>query len=395
MAIESTQEKVIHNVHVHLFNIDYIPKYFLSRFLPVSFTKKKWLGNLALSFFRGSINRYLAFLYSGLKKSHAEIYDELAGYYPRDTIFVPLSVDFDFMGAGPCERDYMQQIQDLSALRKKRPARLFPFLGIDPRREGLLDLVKQYIEKENFVGLKMYPALGFFPDDERLFPIFEYAVKHNLPITSHCVPKNKNHFRTPITDEMKKKVEAEDFDRDQMKDYFKSNYDFAYYLNHPHWYTKVLNKFPTLKINLAHFGGNDEWDRFLDLSYIPKETERTRSKKASLTIHKLDLEKSWFRQIRDLIRDQRYPNVYSDISFTVHDHKLFPLLKNLLRTKETRDYVLFGSDFYMLQKDFRERRFGMDVRGYLDEDDFWQIADTNPRKFLESSFYPPRLSGIS
>ena len=41
-----------------------------------------------------------------------------------------------------------------------------------------------------------------------------------------------------------------------------------------------------------------------------------------------------------------------------------------------------GSDFYMNQLRYSERSFGLDLRGYLGEDDFKTIAYTNPRKFL-------------
>ncbi|MCB0618653.1 MAG: hypothetical protein KDC43_03210, partial [Saprospiraceae bacterium] len=50
-----------------------------------------------------------------------------------------------------------------------------------------------------------------------------------------------------------------------------------------------------------------------------------------------------------------------------------------------REKILLGSDFYMLQKDYRERRFGIDLRGYLSDDDYWQIAEVNPRRFLANS----------
>ena len=74
--------------------------------------------------------------------------------------------------------------------------------------------------------------------------------------------------------------------------------------------------------------------------------------------------------IRNLMRNKEYPNVHADISFTVHDKGLYPILKNLLQSSDSKNYVLFGSDFYMMQKDYRERRFSMDVRGYLDDDDY-------------------------
>ena len=93
--------------------------------------------------------------------------------------------------------------------------------------------------------------------------------------------------------------------------------------------------------------------------------------------------------IRDLIRNNE--NIYADISFTVYDRSLYAMLKNLMHTPQVKDRVLFGSDFYMLQKDYRERRFGLDVRGYLDDDDYWQIAETNPVDFLTSYFHDFRL----
>ena len=65
---------------------------------------------------------------------------------------------------------------------------------------------------------------------------------------------------------------------------------------------------------------------------------------------------------------------------------LYPLLRNLLKTPQIKNNVLFGSDFYMLQKDYSERRFGIDVRGYLNDDEFWMIAETNPKKFLGVGF---------
>lgn len=151
----------------------------------------------------------------------------------------------------------------------------------------------------------------------------------------------------------------------------KNNYDFAQYLGHPYWWEQTLKQFPRLKINLGHFGGNSEWNKYLD-------TPSDRKNPANL---------SWYKMIRNLMRNENYPNVYSDISFTVHDKGLYPILKNLLQSNDSKNYVLFGSDFYMMQKDYRERRFSMDVRGYLDDKDYWQLVETNAKYFLSSDFH--------
>ncbi len=359
---------VIHNCHVHLFNIDYIPRYYLSKMMPVTVAKKQWIAHTCYHLFKNRLHRYSAFFYSALKNSQREILEELRHYYPRRTKFVPLSIDFDYMCAGTCAKPFLKQTEELAELKKEFPEVIYPFIGVDPRRPNVLELVKTYIEEHQFSGIKMYPSLGFFPDDERLMPIYAYAEKYEIPITFHCLPKNINYCRHKFPAEMLAKAEeCPGFKKSETK----SNYNFAQYLNHPYWMAqKVLPLFPNLKVNFGHFGGNEEWDRYLDYPYDPDTNDP-----------------SWYTVIRGLMENKNYPNVYADISFTVFDQRLYPVLKNLVKSTGTRDYVLFGSDFYMLQKDYRERRFGLDVRGYLDDEDYWRIAEINPKRFLANKIH--------
>jgi uncharacterized protein len=364
---------VIHNCHTHLFTMDYIPRYFISRAFPTDLAKKKWVARLGMFLFKKHINRYAAFFFSAMNEGHEGVWEELKSYYPRTARFCVLSVDFDYMNAGMPKYPFLRQIEDLHLLAKKvneKENKLIPFLGIDPRRPGLFDLVREYVEEKGFRGLKLYPGQGFFPNDPRLDQVYAYAEKYQLPITTHCIPVNKNHFRYRPTKEMIAKASTMKGIYDE-KD-AKNSYRFAKYLNHPYWYGELLKDFPNLKINLAHFGGNEEWNKYLDNT--PPRTEK-------------DI--SWYSLIRDLLKN--HPNVYADISFTVYDRSLYPLLKNLLNSEYQRtdicspkDKVLFGTDFYMLQKDYKERRFGIDLRGYLSDEEYWQIAEVNPKRFLET-----------
>ena len=43
---------------------------------------------------------------------------------------------------------------------------------------------------------------------------------------------------------------------------------------------------------------------------------------------------------------------------------------------------LFGSDWYMVETKSEERRFGIDLRAFLGEDTFNQIANINPKIFM-------------
>ncbi|MDX1665946.1 MAG: amidohydrolase family protein [Saprospiraceae bacterium] len=384
---EYSRTYTIHNCHVHLFTIDYIPRNFLSRWFPVTLAKKKWIANLAYKLLKNRLNRYSAFFYSSLKKSHEDVLEELSAYYPRSAKFVPLSVDFDYMQAGDPIHPFEKQLKDLAQLKEKYPDKIYPFIGVDPRREDIAALVKEYIEDRGFSGIKLYPALGFFPDDDRLDPVYEYAQEYQIPITTHCIPKNQNHYRGKITDEMKEKAsEIPGYSKRQAR----RAYDFAMYLNHPYWYYKVVNRYPGLKINLAHFGGNEEWDRYLDEPYRPPEELQQRARSLGEEEKRVEIPDggrwatmSWYSWIRELIKQAE--NVYADISFTVYDDRLYPVLKNLVKSTNVKNRILFGSDFYMLQKDYRERRFGIDVRGYLDDEDYWLIAEDNPRRFLTNT----------
>lgn len=360
----------IHNCHVHLFSIEHIPAYFINGLISTRRAKqlagKKTLAKALLKIFKGKFNRYSAFLYSALNEPE-DIFNELRAYYPSDTRFVPLSVDFDYMEAGMPIRPYLQQLEDLSALREKFPDLLFPFVSADPRRPDVTALVKDYIENKGFYGIKMYPALGFFPQDSRLNELYAWAEANEIPVTTHCIPKNLNHYRGKISAEDREIAKGiPGYNEKEARD----NYDFAQYYNHPAGWKKVLEQFPRLKLNLAHFGGNLEWDKYLDDPFVKEEEVQ-----------------NWFYQIRKLIEDTNYPNVYADISFTVFDDRLYPLLKTMIAYEKTKDNILFGSDFYMLQKDYRERRFGFDMRGYLSDEYYWQIAYHNPLRFLANKIH--------
>ena len=118
-----------------------------------------------------------------------------------------------------------------------------------------------------------------------------------------------------------------------------------------------------MKICLAHFGGEGEWNKYLATSWDKS------------------MEKCWFSVILDLMKD--HANVYADISGTIHDTGLHPLLKVILQDQAIRPKVLYGSDFYMMELSLPERAFSINLRAYLSEEDYKQIAETNPQVFLK------------
>jgi predicted TIM-barrel fold metal-dependent hydrolase len=287
--------------------------------------------------------------------SQQQIFENCSRYYPENTKFVILPMDMAYMGAGKVPRAYVDQLSELSKLKKTHPQTL-PFIHIDPRREGVFDLLKQSVEEWGFKGVKLYPPLGYFPYDERLYPIYEYCEKNNLSVISHCSPYNPVHFKGSKKELYKllaksyKPIETKGKNRKKLCSNF----------SHPNNYSRVLEDFSNLNICLAHFGSEYYWDKYLA---NPNE------------------EDNWFVIIKEMLK--KHNNLYSDISFTLNKEEFFPLLKVLLANQKLKNKILFGSDYYMVETKTTELKFSIDLRAYLGENIFSEIAINNPHKFLK------------
>jgi predicted TIM-barrel fold metal-dependent hydrolase len=255
------------------------------------------------------------------------------------------------MGKGRVSQKYEDQLKGLIEIKNDNPGRVFPFLAIDPRRKWNRDKVEEYI-KLGFCGIKLYPPHGFKPYDKsykekypQLLDIYAYLQEKQIPITAHCTP-----------------------DGLQGRPYKDEDRIFA----DPDNYKDLLDKYPKLKLCLAHFGGITEWDAYLN---DPWEEN--------------DKEKAWVSKIIDMIKlddedgKPKYPNLYVDISYTAYNIQTHAYLKVLLADDRLKNRVLFGSDFYVVQVETSERAFSIGLRGYLGEEVFDQIARVNPRKFLD------------
>ena len=70
---------------------------------------------------------------------------------------------------------------------KKSQGKLIGFCTVDPfgGKESVRFLQK-YIEEDGFKGLKLHQNIqGFYPDDERLYPIYEKMQMYGLPVLYH------------------------------------------------------------------------------------------------------------------------------------------------------------------------------------------------------------------
>lgn len=363
----------IHNIHTHVFTIYHVPHKFLPLNLVTAFKNEFWNGIIRRVLRLFSIftkndyyNRVVVMADAAENKTQEEILVGMMGFYPSDTRFGLLTMDMDYMEAGKAEQDYLTQLAQMTDLKQKYGDIALPFMAIDPRRPGLLDLTRKHIDL-GYAGFKLYPPLGYFPFDERLDEVYAYAEAEGLPVITHCSPGGI-FWGGKITPELR--IHPKTGQRLEGR----NNAEFARNFSHPSNYQYVLEKFPNLKICLAHFGGDQEWARYLENSWPASEVERRRrGQKTNLSI-------SWLSTIIEMM--EVHDSLYADVAYTLHDERFLPLLKVLINTPKLREKILYGSDCYMVLLDKSERAFSINVRGYLGEKDYRQIADTNPRAFL-------------
>lgn len=355
------------NCHTHIFNRDIVPDRFLPAIVqPIAnLLQRDKTANGISRFFSliGKkdtallIKKFNQFLKIGDLKSQLEIFKLLQQFYPVNTKFCVLTMDMEFMKAGKVKQNFKSQLEELAAI-KKDPAYknlILPFIFIHPERIGLLSLVRKYIEEEQFTGLKMYPPLGYYPFDDRLDQVFAYAEKNSIPITSHCA-RGGVFYKGAITSDMRKHPITGKVYHSGKNKFFTDIY------TDPDNYEYLFAKYPNLKVNLAHFGGFDEW-----LKYLQNTIDSTG-------------ELNWYEKVKTVLR--KHKNAYTDISYTLFETDLIPLLNITLQDPTINNKVLYGTDFYMVEQHKTEKEFSINLRASIGEDNYRLIAEQNPKRFL-------------
>lgn len=228
-----------------------------------------------------------------------------------------------------------------------------------PEGEGALKLVRIAIEQAGFVGVKMYPPVGFLPLincrlsihakggiadklDRALRVFYKYCEDNAVPITTHTNASNA----------------------------YASGYG---QLAEPRLWWPVLNEFPNLRLNLGHFGHTT----------------------GSNTSRGLRACESWMRQAAVLM--QNFEHVYADVSNSKlpsdsdYAEQFTGLLKELFTTyPKCRKRLMYGSDWWMnvrtpdhlkFPSEF-EKHFS-DIAGKLDDGDLTRdLMGENALRFL-------------
>lgn len=398
--------------------------------------------------------RYLLIGRYSFHQSQATTFNQLRNQYPTGTGFVVLPMDMAFMEAGQPAEDYYTQMQKLARIKKSSNNQMLPFVFVDPRRirsdknffryrvengDVILEdcFLKQYLEEYKFSGIKIYPALGYYPFDADLLPLWVYAQKNKIPIMTHCVrgpmffrgKKEKEWDQHPVFKQSTGTGVMDKLLLPELKnDKFSTN--FTHPLNYlcllkKEWLRKVVNQAYTkskderliqlfgltphenddnatittglenLKICLAHFGGNDEWEKYLERDRYTYSNELATNPVTGIDfLHKKGTTNpspgkmellwkygDWYSIICSILL--QHPSMYTDVSYILHnDDGTLPLLQQTLRNPKLRRQILFGTDFYVVRNHKSDKHMLAEIQGGLHEDEFNQIALDNPKKYL-------------
>ena len=356
---DQTRKIEIINCHTHTFTMRHVPSDFPHPWIKKLRTRP-WLTRKLAFMAKPILNdrredklkRLIRFQEEGLATTQSQIFDNLMMHYPGSTQFVVLPMDMDLSGYGKAEVGIRDQHRELYEMGKtdRYKDRLIPFASVHPDRSDALDIVKQAIEEFGCKGLKIYTKLGYAPDHKLLLDkIYPYILDQNLPVMAHCSRGGFRHrdWSQPMAD----------------------------LVTRPQAFEPVMKAFPEMRLCLAHFGGQKDWRRYVNEGYDPDDPKA--------------IEDNWQLKIRQMITHGRWPNLYTDISYTLfHFAEFIPFLRLFLAgtdegTLRLRKRVLFGSDFYMTrQEKMSERAVCFSLRNELGEERFGEMAHVNPREWL-------------
>ncbi len=252
----------------------------------------------------------------------------LAEYFglPKEKVITTaLMMDLEQGWGVKLRKTVVQKITELKKLSIEYP--VLPFLACDPSRadepsknKNLYSLFnKAFCEDTSFFGVKIYPALGFDVNDHRLWPIYNLCEKFKIPVLSHCGGSIIS------TD----KLELDIYRGDQHEVLTaRKRQQMADHLNDPNRWSPVLDQFPKLKLNLAHFGGGYTW--------LPrrKKNKVIEAQNRKETIWKLM---------------KKYTGVYADFSFNFAEDRHFEVFHDKIKSDKTvRDKTLYGTDYWVV-----------------------------------------------
>jgi predicted TIM-barrel fold metal-dependent hydrolase len=260
-----------------------------------------------------------------------------------ELVIAPLMMDIlsrDWNAAGaPATADKELRVfavQAESTLRQclRHPGRVLPFYAVNPWRPDWLRLFKDAMNEGGFIGMKVYPSLGYRVD--QIAEALVHCAEQGIPVMTHC---NDGGFKA---------AEA-----------------YAAYCRPREW-RAVIEKhgIKGLRLCFGHFGGDEAF-----------RLGTTHADWAGEIIEMM--------QLPDL-------SVYADVSFHTsgmdlfHARKYFRWLQGLLDSAigDQASRVLFGTDYFLVLQQISEESYWDVFVEHLEGRSFERMARKNAAAFL-------------
>lgn len=278
----------------------------------------------------------VAALLIAMHSTITDVADVILDQMDPDDALVALMMDVYGPSDPPRDREnYLRQIDGTAEAALQRPGRVLPFFGVHPDREEHFDLMRDAIENRGFLGVKLYPSLGYEIDHPKLMDVYAYCVDNDVPVLLHC--GHGGFYRKK---------------------------EFIDYCDPEKWIPVLQGDLSSLRVCFAHFGG---WQSLGTPEGLDPGT--------------------WGHTILELMRT--LPNVYTDLAYhtdQMADPALathyFQRLAALLKDEKLKRRILFGTDSWLLRLDMTDTDFRRYYEQHMTPGDFRTIAELAPKEFL-------------
>lgn len=179
--------------HHHLFNRDWIPEKFWTDLVGRAVNVRRLNGQEADP---EEIARGMFDLFTDLDGDRLAADMEDAGI--AYSLIMPLDLGLEL---GECPVTIEEKTRLIVEVTRRHPGKIGSFFGIDPRREGGVELFEKAVREWGMLGLKLDPAAGFYPNEPMVYPYYEKASEMGVPVLLHtgvAIPPFRNKYTDPI-----------------------------------------------------------------------------------------------------------------------------------------------------------------------------------------------------
>lgn len=293
------------------------------------------------------------------------------------TIALALDMEVAYREPGQVNIPYRQQLLNTLSICKNSGGKIKAFVCVHPRRKECFDLVQEFCQHPEFIGVKMYPGLGYLPlgnaaqpqpilaYDTILNQVYAFCETNKIPITAHCSPGG-------IQSDLP--VSGKDYNDKQLTAYYAN-------LSAPANWKPVLDQYKNLRLNLAHFGGTNYW------SSKPQLEDAALLASLGLGLNPTN----WRTDIITMMNN--YPNLYADVAYhpvptdqAKHQDYVNTLLDTLAKPF-VPDRILFGTDMHLVRKECSQTDYLTwyeTIFTTQNKPNLWdKMSSSNPQAFLD------------